>query len=187
MILGRASRWFTAVPSVHQSQPDDSNRTHSTSALAWQKGQGVPQRYRKAQDQFQALVLNIEQTERAFLDQELEHSPLSGTAALMPNGKPRPRLDPRTEAARNQKMYDEARADQQANTPDFLMTTDASPRMAAREKDLEAQLAEVKDDARAVQARLIERIDGLVKGLQGSVQRNMDEVIKGVVEEQGKT
>jgi hypothetical protein len=158
------------------------------SALAWQKGQGVPQRYRKAQDQFQALVLNIEQTERAFVDQDLQ-DPLSPSSPppLGPDGKPRPRLDPRAEAARIQKMYDEARADQQANVPDLLMTTGASPRMVAREKDLEAQLAEVKGEAKAVQAHLLERIDGLIRGLEGSVSRNMDEVIKGVVEAQGKS
>ena len=81
------------------------------SCLAWQKGQGVPQRYRKAQDQYQALILEIEMTERSFIDVENG----SNTADV--------KLNPRVEKARLQKLYETARADQQANYPDLYVSS----------------------------------------------------------------
>lgn len=79
--------------------------------LAWQKGQGVPHRYRKARDQYQALIHDIESTERSFLD--FEH--ISGEDSF--------KLDPRKEQARLEKSFEVANAEQQANYPDLYVST----------------------------------------------------------------
>ncbi|KAK4500740.1 hypothetical protein PRZ48_008930 [Zasmidium cellare] len=70
-----------------------------------QKGQGVPQRYRKARDQYAALLLEIESAERSFVTND------SG-------------LDPRKEKERLQGLFDVARAEQQANLPDLYVSTE---------------------------------------------------------------
>ena len=74
----------------------------------------MPQRYRKAQDQYQALILEIEMAERSFLD--LENN----------SGEDGVKLDPRAERTRLQKLFDTARADQQANYPDLYVSTSAT-------------------------------------------------------------
>ncbi|CAK4031733.1 hypothetical protein PV07_06232 [Lecanosticta acicola] len=93
--------------------------------LAWQKGQGVPQRYRKARDQYQALITDIEMTERTFFAFDGH----GGAGAS--NGA---ELDPQAERMRLQKLFDTAKADQQANYPDLYVSTGAT---AAKSPDTE--------------------------------------------------
>jgi len=117
--------------------------------LAWQKGQGVPQRYRKAMDQYQALILEIEMAERSFLD--LEYTTDQGEA---------PKLDPRAEKTRLQKLFDTARADQQANYPDLYVSTGANS--AKENKDITKELQDAKDEAAKVQAEMTAKIEALM-------------------------
>ena len=135
------------------------------SCLAWQKGQGVPQRYRKAQDQYQALILDIEMTERSFLDLE-NTSVANGT-----------KLDPRTEKARLQKLFDTARADQQANYPDLYVSTGSAPAKDP-DKDLVKQLEEAKAEATKVQSDLMAKIDALMNKLGDKLDAHVDGVIQ---------
>jgi hypothetical protein len=140
------------------------------SCLAWQKGQGVPERYRKAQDQYQALILEIEMTERSFMQVGND----DGTHASQ--------LDARAEAFRLQKLFDLARADQQANYPDLYVSTAA---MVGKHdsKALEEQLEEVKVQAARVQAELMAKVEGLVSRAEGKavgrVERSIEEVLGG--------
>jgi hypothetical protein len=137
------------------------------SCLAWQKGQGVPERYRKAQDQY-ALILEIEMTERSFMQVGND------------DGTHDSKLDARAEAFRLQKLFDLARADQQANYPDLYVSTAA---MVGKHdsKALEEQLEEAKVQAAKVQAELMVKVEGLVGRLEGKavgrVERSIDEVL----------
>ncbi|KAF2167411.1 hypothetical protein M409DRAFT_22221 [Zasmidium cellare ATCC 36951] len=101
---------FTALSAYKDTHPVSLTvlgaiNTVLAGCLAWQKGQGVPQRYRKARDQYQALLLEIESSERSFITNDGD-------------------LDPRAEKARLQKLFDVARADQQANYPDLYVSTE---------------------------------------------------------------
>ena len=123
------------------------------SCLAWQKGQGVPQRYRKAQDQYQALILEIEMAERSFLD-------------VQTNGDEGDvKLDPRTEKARLQKLFDTARADQQANYPDLYVSTGAIS--AKDSKDLTKELEDTKAENAKMQSDMTAKIEALTAKLAG--------------------
>ncbi|EME77547.1 uncharacterized protein MYCFIDRAFT_84385 [Pseudocercospora fijiensis CIRAD86] len=120
-------------------------------SLAWQKGQGVPQRYRKAMDQYQALLLEIEMTERSFVDMDSSNNSAGA-------------LDPIVEMARLQKLFDTAKADQQANYPDLYVSTSAA---ASHEtKDLAQQLEDVKAAATKTQADIVKRLEGLMERLE---------------------
>jgi hypothetical protein len=138
------------------------------SCLAWQKGQGVPERYRKAQDQYQALILEIEMTERSFMQVGNE------------DGTHDSKLDARAEAFRLQKLFDLARADQQANYPDLYVSTAA---MVGKHdsKALAEQIEDVKVQAAKVQADLLAKVEGLVGRLEGRavarVERSIDDVL----------
>lgn len=87
-------------------------------------------------------------TERSFLGYELDHSGV--------------KLDPRTETDRLQKMYDTARADQQANFPDLYVSTGGNTSVDSR-KELEAAKAEFAK----VQSDLMARIEALASKLEG--------------------
>jgi hypothetical protein len=84
------------------------------------------------------LLLEIEMVERSFLEQE--------------NNPGEVKLDPRTERARLQKLFDEARADQQANYPDLYVSTgSASPKET---KDLNKAVEDAKAETAKAQAEL---------------------------------
>lgn len=136
------------------------------SCLAWQKGQGVPQRYRKAQDQYQALLLEIEMAERSFLD--LEYKSDQGSV----------KLDPRTEKDRLQKLFDTARADQQANYPDLYVSTGAT---AAKDtKNLTKELEDAKAEAVKVQSEMMAKIEALMSKLASKVDPQAEGAVQSV-------
>jgi hypothetical protein len=84
------------------------------------------------------LLLEIEMVERSFLEQE--HNPSEV------------KLDPRAERARLQKLFDEARADQQANYPDLYVSTgSASPKET---KDLNKAVEDAKAETAKAQGEL---------------------------------
>ena len=122
------------------------------SCLAWQKGQGVPQRYRKAQDQYQALILEIEMTERSFIDLETGRSTNDA------------KLYPRVENARLQKLYETARADQQANYPDLYFSS----------KDMAKQVDDAKAETAKVQGELTAKIEALMYKLEAKVGERVE-------------
>jgi hypothetical protein len=162
-------------------------------SLAWQKGQGVPQRYRKAQDQYQALLLEIEMTERSFLDAE-HTSYMDEHGAII-------KLDPRAEKMRLQKLFETARADQQANYPDLYVSTAGSgsgstSKDPAKEKEVQPKEATVpkeavgvavKDPAKeleaakaeteSVKAELMAKIEALVKQQGAKVEEKVGEAM----------
>ena len=125
----------------------------------------MPQRYRKAQDQYQALILEIEMAERSFLDADF--------ASHIGDGKC-PTLDPHAQLDRLQKLYDEARADQQANYPDLYVSTGTTT--AKNSKDLAKQLGDAKGEAAKVQSELVGRIESLMGRLEGKVGARVEEV-----------
>jgi hypothetical protein len=90
------------------------------------------------------------------------------------------KLDPRAEVARLQKLFDLARADQQANYPDLYVSTAALAGKAGSGA-LAEQLEEVKAEAAKVQAGLMTKVEGLVGRLEGKavgrVERSIDEVL----------
>lgn len=136
------------------------------SCLAWQKGQGVPQRYRKAQDQYQALILEIEMAERSFLD--LENNSEPGSI----------KLNPRTEKDRLQKLFDTARADQQANYPDLYVSTGATA--AKDSKDLTKKLEDAKAETVKVQGEMMAKIEALMAKLASNVDAPAEDAIQSV-------
>lgn len=117
----------------------------------------MPQRYRKAQDQYQALMLQIEMTERSFLDD-----------AQNLNGGSGAKLDPRTEKDRLQKLFDEARADQQANYPDLYVSLGTTT--AKDSKDLVKQLVDAKAETVRVQNEMVARIEALMLRLENKAE-----------------
>lgn len=137
------------------------------SCLAWQKGQGVPQRYRKAQDQYQALILEIEMAERSFIDLETG----AGTSSL--------ELDPRAEKARIQKLFDTARADQQANYPDLYVSTAATAAKASN--DMAKQLEDAKAEAAKVKGEMLAKIEALAKKLEAKIGDHIEGAVDDVL------
>jgi hypothetical protein len=90
------------------------------------------------------------------------------------------KLDPGAEVARLQKLFDLARADQQANYPDLYVSTAALAGKAGSGV-LAEQLEEAKVQAAKVQAELMAKVEGLVGRLEGKavgrVERSIDEVL----------
>jgi hypothetical protein len=118
----------------------------------------VPQRYRKAQDQYQALILEIEMAERSFIDLE------TGSSA---GDK---KLDPRVENARLQKLYETARADQQANYPDLYVSS----------KEMSKQVDDAKAETAKVQSELMAKIEALVHKLEAKVEERVEGAVDDV-------
>lgn len=111
-------------------------------------------------DQYQALIFEIEMAERSFLD--VENS----------QGEDGVKLDPRAEKARLQKLYDTARADQQANYPDLYVSTGAT---AAKDQiDLAKQLDDAKAEVAKAQSEMMARIGALVTNLEGKVDAHVE-------------
>jgi hypothetical protein len=89
------------------------------------------------------------------------------------------KLDPRGEVARLQKLFDLARADQQANYPDLYVSTAA---MAGKHESgvLAEQLENAKAEAAKVQAELMAKVDALVGRLEGKAVSRVERSIDGV-------
>lgn len=160
----------------------------------------MPQRYRKAQDEYQALLLEIEMAERSFLDVE-NSTTGSGGSNADPNIDPK-KLDPRVETERLQKLYDTARANQQANYPDLYVSTaggttgapggataaGAAGAGAAGEKeakDLAKELEGAKAEALKIQSEMMAKIEALMEKLAGKANTEVAEVGKSDVKASG--
>ncbi len=127
----------------------------------------MPQRYRKAQDQYQALILEIEMAERSFLD--LDNS----------SAEEGVKLDPRKEKARLQELFNTARADQQANYPDLYVSTGATA--AKDSKDLAKQLEDAKAEAVKVQSEMMAKIEALMAKLASKVDEHVEAATQSVM------
>ena len=125
----------------------------------------MPQRYRKAQDQYQALILEIEMAERSFLDFQ-NNNDESGF-----------KLDPRAEKARLQTLFDTARADQQANYPDLYVSTGGS---AAKDKDLAKELENAKAETVKVQSEMMAKTEALMAKLPSKVDAQNEDAVQSV-------
>ncbi|KAF2421123.1 hypothetical protein EJ08DRAFT_738363 [Tothia fuscella] len=162
---------FTALSAYKDSHPVTLTtlgavNTVLAGCLAWQKGQGVPQRYHKAQDQYQALILEIEMAERSFLD--IQNNSEEGGM----------KLDPRAEQVRLQKLFDTARADQQANYPDSYVSTGA--KTAKESKDISKELEDAKAETVKVQAEMMAKMEALVANLASGVDARIENVVHDV-------
>lgn len=106
-------------------------------------------------EHYQGLIIEIEMAERSFLDVQTQQ------------GEDHVQLDPRKEVARLQKLFDTARADEQANYPDLYVST--GQLVAKQAKDMEKQLEDAKAQAAKVQGEMKGRIQELVSNLEGKV------------------
>ena len=119
--------------------------------LAWLNGQGMPQRYRRARDNFREVVKAIEASERMFA--EIDFVEWSKGCRPTPIGE-RDRLE---------KMYEEARRDQEGNYPD----THANPtalQAQDRVQELEAKVNKHEEE----KAALVEEMQGLREQLRSN-------------------
>ena len=88
------------------------------------------------------------------------------------------KLDPRTEKARLQKLFDTARADQQANYPDLYVSTGAT---AAKDfKDLTKELEDAKAETVKVQSEMMAKIEALIAKLASKVDAQIEDAIQNV-------
>ena len=109
--------------------------------------------------------------ERSFLDIENNNSDHEGGVVS---------LDPRTEKARLQKLFDTARADQQANYPDLYVSTGGTA--ASKEsKDLTKELEEAKAETVRVQSEMMAKVEELRAELVSKVDAKVEDAIQGVV------
>ena len=136
----------------------------------------MPQRYRKAQDAYQALLLEIEMAERSFLDVENNTSD--------PNAF---KLDPHAEKERLQHMFDVARADQQANYPDLYVSTGGPAPKESKDaaKDAAKELEDTKAEAMKVQGELMAKIEALMSKLASKVDAHVEAAVSSVAKEVG--
>lgn len=101
--------------------------------LAWLNGQGMPIRFRRARDQYRECVKAIENAERTFAEIDYHTWP----------GDSRP--DPFKVRDELEKMYEDARADQESNYPD-TQEGPSKNQMENQKKVLETQIAEHKTE-----------------------------------------
>ena len=105
--------------------------------------------------------------ERSFLD--LDNN----------NAEDGTKLDPRAEKDRLQKLFDTARADQQANYPDLYVSTgatgakDAAKDAAKDSPDLAKQLEDAKAEAVKVQSEMMAKIEALMAKLASTVDEHV--------------
>jgi hypothetical protein len=127
----------------------------------------VPQRYRKAMDQYQALLLEIEMAERSFLDLKYNTDPTKA------------QLDPRAEKDRLQKLFDTARADQQANYPDLYVSTGAHPTGDSKDnpKDSAQELKDAKAETEKVRTELMAKIEELLAKLGSKLDAHVEDTV----------
>lgn len=153
------------------------------SCLAWQKGQGIPQRYRKAQDQYQALVLDIEMTERSFVGLDNNTANTGNTTGTNSN---HPRPDPRVERDRLQHLYETARADQQANYPDLYVSTGLPGAKSTMPTiDLTKQMEALNAESAKVSGALMEKIEALIWRLEGKAEDAIETRVQGALTKGG--
>jgi hypothetical protein len=98
-------------------------------------------------------------TERSFID--VENGSVTADA----------KFTPRAEKARLQKLYETARADQQANYPDLYVSS----------KEMSKQVEDAKAETAKVQGELTAKIEALVKKLEGKVGERVEGVVDDVL------
>ena len=74
------------------------------------------------------------------------------------------KLNPRTENARLQRLYETARADQQANYPDLYVSS----------KDMAKQVEDAKAETTKVQADMMAKIEALMHKLEAKVGERVE-------------
>jgi hypothetical protein len=94
-------------------------------------------------------------TERSFMQ--------VGNDVRPDNSKP----NPHTETVRLKKLFETARADQQANYPDLYVSTGAT--VAKDSKALAEQLESAKAEAAKAQAEFMARVEALVSKVEGKI------------------
>ena len=105
--------------------------------------------------------------ERSFLD--LDHDIVSEDGV---------KLDPRAEKTRLQKLFDTARADEQANYPDLYVSTGATA--AKDQKDLKQQLEDAKAEAEKVQNEMMAKVEALMAKLESKVNAHVEDAVQSV-------
>lgn len=100
--------------------------------LAWLTGQGMPVRFRRARDQYREVVKAIEASERVFA--EIDY--IDWAPGQRPNA-----LD---EHRKLERMYEDARLDQEANYPE-TQNTPAANQTSRKNQELEAKVGKKKD------------------------------------------
>lgn len=120
-------------------------------------------------DEYQALLLEIEMAERSFCD---IHNI---------DDEVRLKLDPRTEEARLKKMWDTARANQQANYPDLYVSTTAGATATKESKDLAKEVETAKAETAKVQSDLMAKIEELVAKLATKAETRAESAVDDIV------
>lgn len=87
--------------------------------------------------------------------------------------------DPRAEIVRLKKLFDTARADQQANYPDLYVSTAATA--AKDSKALAEQLESAKAEAAKVQAELMAKVEALMRKVEGKIVTRVEAVADDVL------
>jgi biotin carboxyl carrier protein len=112
------------------------------------------------------LIHEIEMAERSFVNVQ-NNSDEGGV-----------KLDPRAETTRLQKLYDTARADQQANYPDLYVSTGATA--AKDSKNLAAALEEAKAETMKVQSEMMAKMEAFMAKLGDKVDAKVENAIQDV-------
>lgn len=99
--------------------------------LAWLTGQGMPIRFRRARDQYREVVKAIEASERTFA--EIDY------IRWLPGQRP----DPIQERDKLEKMFDEARLDQEANYPE-TQNTPLTKQTTEKNQELQSKIGKKK-------------------------------------------
>lgn len=107
--------------------------------LAWITGQGMPVRFRRARNQYREVVKAIESAERAFAEIDFIDWP--------PGGRPHPIK----ERDRLERMYEEARLDQEANYPETQHEPSAD-KNAQKNAELEGKVSKKKKQGKEIEA-----------------------------------
>lgn len=107
--------------------------------LAWLTGQGMPVRFRRARNQYREVVKAIESAERTFAEIDFIDWPAGE------------RPHPIKERDRLEKMYEEARLDQEANYPETQHEPSAD-KTKQEKQELEGKVSKKKGQGKEVEA-----------------------------------
>lgn len=107
--------------------------------LAWVTGQGMPVRFRRARNQYREVVKAIEAAERTFSEIESINWP------------PGQRPDPIKERDRLERIYEEARLDQEANYPETQHEPNAD-KHAQKNAELQDKVSKKKGQGKEMEA-----------------------------------
>lgn len=130
--------------------------------LAWLNGQGMPQRYRRARDNFREVVKAIEAAERMFAEIDFIDWPEGG------------RPTPIGERDRLEKMYEDAKKDMEGNYPDTQQDPSANQ---AQEKlrEVEAEAGKTQAEVASVKAEAWRRMEEFKEEAERRARKLIDE------------